>query len=97
MNSNSFAKDPHAIEWFGVDWTERLRGDAVGAADTIATSTWVVPAGLTAADTMSMSKVAGVKLSGGTLGERYRVTNRVTTALNEETLDGTIEIVVVEE
>ena len=38
-----------------------------------------------------------LKLSGGTVGSTYRVTNRIVTAVNGETLDGTIEITVVEE
>lgn len=97
MAQNAFTKDPHAVEWFGIDWAERLQGDAVFAADTIVSSDWVVPVGLTEEDAMSMTKAAGVKLSGGIVGTTYRVTNRIMTAVNGETLDGTIEIVVAEE
>lgn len=97
MGKNAFNKDPNSVEWFGVDWSERLQGDEVFAADTIASSSWVVPTGLTQADAMSMTKAAGVKLSGGVVGTAYQVTNRIVTAVNGETLDGTIEIYVVEE
>lgn len=97
MNTNSFNKDPNNIEWFGVDWTERLAGDDLAEVDTINTSTWIVPAGLSPVATMVTSNKAGVKLSGGEVGNTYRVTNRIVTAVNGETLDGTIEITVVEE
>lgn len=95
--ANAFVKDPNSVEWFGVDWTERLQGDDLFAADSVASSTWVIPSGLTQADAMSMTKAAGVKLSGGTVGSTYKVVNRITTAVNGETLDGTLEIVVAEE
>lgn len=96
MAQNSFTKDPQSIEWFGVDWTERLQGDGVFAADSIVSSDWTVPAGLAEADAMSMTKAAGVKLTGGVVGMTYKVTNRIVTAVNGETLDGTIEITVEE-
>lgn len=96
MSQNSFRKDPQAIEWFGVDWTERLQGDGVFAADSIVSSDWIVPVGLDEEDDMSMTKAAGVKLSGGVVGTTYKVTNRIVTAVNGETLDGTIEITVEE-
>lgn len=97
MALNAFNKDPDATEWFGVDWTERLQGDQVFAADTIVSSDWIVPNGLTEEDDMWMTKAAGVKLSGGVMGTTYQVTNRITTAVNGETLDGTIEIIISEE
>lgn len=97
MGLNSFTKDPQSVEWFGIDWTARLQGDEVFAADTVLSSDWIVPAGLTQVDDMAMTKAAGVKLSGGAMGSTYRVTNRIVTAVNGETLDGTIEISVVEE
>lgn len=97
MANNAFAKDPDAVEWFGVDWTARLQGDEVFAADTIVSSDWVVPDGLEEEDDMTMTKAAGVKLSGGSVGSTYRVTNRIVTAVNGETLDGTIEITIGEE
>ena len=97
MNNNSFVKDPNNVEWFGVDWTERLAGDDLAEVDTIDTSAWIVPAGLTQVAVMTTDNKTGVKLSGGTVGNTYRVTNRIVTAVNGETLDGTIEITIVEE
>jgi hypothetical protein len=67
-------KDPNAVLDYSVDWTRWLNGD------TIATSAWTVPAGLTKVSDTSTTKAATVWLSGGTIGQSYTVTNRITTA-----------------
>jgi hypothetical protein len=85
-------KDPDASEWpKGIDWTDYLK--AIDAAETITTSTWAISGGDIASpptpDTTltvdSDSIVTGslktqVKLSGGTLGRKYRVTNSIETS-----------------
>lgn len=69
----TFTKDPNAVLDYTVDWTRWLAGDQ------IATSEWLVPTGLTKmADTKAASS-ATVWLSGGTAGQSYTVTNRITT------------------
>jgi len=68
-----FVKDPNAVLDYYVDWTRWLNGD------TIATSVWTVPAGLTNANDSHTTTAATVWLSGGTVGEAYKVTNRITT------------------
>jgi hypothetical protein len=69
----TFTKDPNAVLDYTIDWTRWLAGDH------IATSEWLVPTGLTkVADTKAASS-ATVWLSGGTAGQSYTVTNRVTT------------------
>jgi len=98
MSNKVFIKDPDAIEWFGVDWTDRLAGELpLVAADTIGTSSWTVPAGLTSVSTMLTDYVTGVKLSGGTAGESYRVVNEIVTTTSTETLQATILIKVANE
>ena len=72
----NFAKDPQAVLDYTIDWTKWL--DEVS--DTIATSTWTVPTGLTKVTESNTSKLATVWLSGGTVGTNYTVTNRITTA-----------------
>ena len=72
----NFIKDPDAVLDYTLDWTKWL--DEVG--DTIETSTWIVPAGLTKVTETNTAKLATVWLSGGTVGENYTVTNRITTA-----------------
>ncbi len=82
---HTFTKDPNAVLDYIVDWTAYL-GD-----DTITTSTWIVPAGITKNSDTSTTKTAKVWLEGGTAGERYAVTNRITTA-GGRTDDRTIRI-----
>jgi hypothetical protein len=69
----TYIKDPNAILDYTVDWTRWLNGDI------IATSSWTVPAGLTAVSDTHTTKAATVWLSGGAVGETYTITNRITT------------------
>lgn len=69
----SFTKDPDAMLDYGLDWTEWL------ADDTIQTSVWVIPAGLTKAAEQTTATTTIVWLTGGTDGTHYTCTNRVTT------------------
>lgn len=70
----TFTKDPNATLDYKVDWEAWLDGD------TIATSAWTVPDGLTADADSNTTTSATVWLSGGTEGTTYTVLNRVTTA-----------------
>ena len=70
-------KDPDEVLDYEIDWSGRL---ATG--DTIATSTWIVPTGITKnSDTYTTTKSI-IWLSGGTIGETYVFTCRITTAAN---------------
>lgn len=69
-----FEKERRVLD-YTVDWTKWL--DEVE--DTIATSTWIVPTGLTKVTETNTTKLATVWLSGGTVGTNYTVTNRITT------------------
>jgi hypothetical protein len=69
----TFLKDPHAVLDYTIDWTHWLAGD------TIATSEWILPVDLTlTAHTKTITSTTAW-LSGGTAGESYTVTNRITT------------------
>ena len=73
-------KDPDATGWAkGIDWTDYCEERST----TISSSTWAVsPSGMTV-DTSTIvtgSLKTQLKLSGGTAGVQYTVTNRVTTA-----------------
>lgn len=72
--ANRFDKDPNAVLDYMVDWTEWLDGD------TIATSTWTVPAGITKDSDTDTDTTTTVWLSSGSLGNRYQLVNRITTA-----------------
>lgn len=59
--------------------------------DTIATSTWTVPAGITKDSESNTTTVAKVWLSGGTDGQTYALLNRITTAAGR-TADQTVNL-----
>lgn len=70
-----FRKDPSAELDYTLDWSAWL------GTDTIATSTWTVPSGLTQPkDATSTATAATVWVGGGTPGQKYTVTNRIVTA-----------------
>jgi len=69
----TFTKDPNAILDYTIDWTRWLAGDQ------LATSEWLVPTGLTKMADSKTASSATVWLSGGTAGQSYTVTNRITT------------------
>ncbi len=69
----TFTKDPNAVLDYTIDWTRWFAGDQ------IATSAWLVPTGLTKIADSKTPSSATVWLSGGTAGQSYTVTNRITT------------------
>jgi hypothetical protein len=69
----TFPKDPNAVLDYTIDWTRWL------AADQVVTSEWLVPTGLTKVGDSKTASSATVWLSGGTAGQSYTVTNRITT------------------
>lgn len=70
----TYTKDPHAVLDYVLDWTKWLSGD------TIATSEWTVPAGLTLNSHSNTTKRTTAWISGGSASQSYTVTNRITTA-----------------
>ena len=75
-NTNVFTKDPNATLPYSVDWGANWLGS-----DTIAASSWTVPAGLTQVSSSFTTKIATVVISGGTVGQSYDIVNRITTTL----------------
>lgn len=76
--SRVFVKDPDAVLDYAEDWADWLAGD------TIVTSTWIVPTGITKDSDAQTATQTSIWLSGGTiaLGRRrtYTVTNEIITA-----------------
>lgn len=70
---DKFTKDPDAVLEYIVDWSDWL------GEDTITTSTWVDPTGITVGDSSNTSTAATVWLSGGTVGVPASITNRIIT------------------
>ena len=69
-----FEKTDNGILDYKIDYTSWL------SSDTISSSTWVVATGLTLDSSSYTNAASTVFLSGGTLGQRYEVTNTVVTA-----------------
>lgn len=72
---DSYVKDPGDNLDYKKDWATWLP-----TGDTISTSTWTVPTGLTGSSESSTTTTATIKLAGGTAGKRYIVTNQIVTA-----------------
>ena len=66
-------KDPDETRDYSVDWSTYL------GTDTISTSTWTVPTGLTGGTESNTATTATVWLSGGVGGQEYEVLNEITT------------------
>lgn len=86
MSESTFIKDPDETLDFRISWADSGANDGSSTdtgwliGDTIVTSTWIVPAGITEVSESNNNTDAWIFLSGGTLGEKYRLTNRITTA-----------------
>jgi len=70
---NTYTKDPGATLDYTIDFTAWL------GSDTIATALVTTPAGLTEASESNTTTKVTVWLSGGTVGQSYTVTCRITT------------------
>lgn len=67
-------KDPQATLDYSFNWAAWL------TIDTIAAVTWTVPSGITQTAAINTTTTATIWLSGGTVGTRYTVVCRITTA-----------------
>lgn len=69
------AKSPNEVLDYSIDWSARLNGD------TIASSAWAVPAGMTDTSPSNTATTTTIWLGGGTLDTKPAiVSNTVTTA-----------------
>jgi hypothetical protein len=74
MSFPEIKHDPNAVLDYTIDWSDWLP-----SGDTILSSSWSVPAGLTEDSSSNTSTTATVWISGGTAGTNYRITNHITT------------------
>jgi hypothetical protein len=72
---DSITKDPDAVLKYVMDWSDWL-----DTGETISTSTWTVDSGITKDSDTNTTTTATITLSGGTVGEKYRITNRIVTS-----------------
>lgn len=70
----TFHKDPDEVISFTIDWAQWLK------TDTISSSEWVVPAGITEDSDSNTTTTTTITLSSGLSGVRYPIVNRITTA-----------------
>lgn len=78
---NQIDKDPGEKLVYTIDWN----ADGWLGVDAIATSVFTAETGIAIDAQSDVSPQAFVKLSGGTLGKSYRVTNTITTVTGLET------------
>lgn len=86
-------KDPSDVRIYGIEWSRFLsaRDDA-----TISSSTYAVESGVTKVSQSTSGSRTFVKVSGGTAGEEYLVTNTVTLS-NGETVEKSFRLQVREQ
>jgi len=77
---------------YAIDWSDWLATNS----DSIDTSTWSVPTGLTSESTSATADTTRIKLSGGTIGQTYEVTNVITTVTTDETAERSFKVKIVE-
>lgn len=71
-------KDPEAVLDYRADWSKWLA--KADPNDTIVSSSWSVPSGITQDSASFTTTTTTIWLSGGTAGRSYDVRNRITTA-----------------
>jgi hypothetical protein len=87
--SNPYIKDPNATLDYVVNWATYL------GVDTISSDSWIVPSGITSVTETNTTTTSTIWLSGGTVGTKYALTNRIVT-LGGRTDDRTIYVKVKE-
>jgi len=70
----TFNKDPAEVLDYTIDWATLLAGD------TISTSEWTVPTGITQDSESETTTLAIIWVSGGTVDKQYTLTNTIVTA-----------------
>ena len=71
-------KDPDSKLEYGFDWSSWL-----ASGETVSTSVWTVPAGITASAESTGTDSTKLTLAGGTAGTNYTVANKVTTTTGQ--------------
>lgn len=89
MKDDEFVKDPDATLDYLVNWSDWL------LTDTIVTSTWTVPTGITKVSDTNTTTTATIWLSSGIVGVVYDCINKIITA-SARTDQRTIHVYVLE-
>lgn len=76
----TFIKDPQEVLDYGFDWNDSDNGGPwLETDDTISTSIWKVATGITKDSDSKTDTTTMIWLSGGTVGKKYKITNRIIT------------------
>jgi len=78
-------KTPDEVKDYGVEWADQLGGATISSSD------WTVPSGITEDDADTDGTATVIRVSGGTAGQEYTLTNTITTSAGE-TLQRAIRI-----
>lgn len=78
MSAPVYYPGPNDALIYEIDWSNFL-----SAGETISTSVWSPATGITSASTSNTTTSSFATLSGGTIGQRYRVGCTITTNLGE--------------
>lgn len=81
-----FFKEPTEVLDYSIDWSDWLGSLTIGA------SSWSVPSGITKDADSSSSTKTFIRLSGGTWGETYELSNTITAGTQSETRQFLIRI-----
>jgi hypothetical protein len=91
-----FIKDPDSVLNYSLDWSGSSPGPWLATGETISTSAWTISStGITGSTGSKTTTTTTINVSGGTAGEDYEFTNRITTS-DSQTADRTIRIKVLE-
>ncbi len=81
-----WTKDPDSVLPYKINWSDWL-----SSGETISTSTWTVPAGITKDSDTNTTTAATIWVSGGTDDTDYDLVNQITTS-DGATVDRTIRL-----
>jgi len=87
MAYDYYVKDPDTVDDIPIDWSDYLTEKS----DTISSSSWIVPTGITLDSDTETTTGTTAWLSGGTLGCEYVCVNRIVT-VGGRTQDKTIVV-----
>ncbi len=88
--AKKFKKDPEAVSDYSIDWSTWLQDG-----DVLAESEWTIPSGVTKVTDSFSDTAVLIRVSGGTVGTSYQLTNHVISEAGLED-DWTITLVMVE-
>lgn len=88
----TFKKADQEVLDFGIDWSDLMTDEGL----TISTSTWSVPAGIVSESDSFSGTATTITLSGGTVGEVYKLVNYITTS-GVPTFERTFFVFIVED